>query len=104
MQCKTNIFVDISEKLPGPLYVYYELDNFYQNHRKYVKSRSYHQLLGNYLEKASDLLDCDPVSQVKDLWPHQRISFSGKQMDPEDQAIPCGLIAKSIFNDDFTLI
>lgn len=23
----------------GPVYVYYQLDNFYQNHRRYVKSR-----------------------------------------------------------------
>lgn len=31
------------EKIPndvvGPVYVYYQLDNFYQNHRRYVKSR-----------------------------------------------------------------
>lgn len=29
-----------------PIYVYYELDNYYQNHRRYVKSRSSLQLLG----------------------------------------------------------
>lgn len=29
-----------------PIYVYYELDNYFQNHRRYVKSRSSLQLLG----------------------------------------------------------
>lgn len=60
-KCKTEVFININEPIEGPLYIYYELDNFYQNHRKYVKSRSYKQLKGNYLEKQSDLLDCDPV-------------------------------------------
>jgi len=27
--------------MEGPVYVYYQLDNFYQNHRRYVKSRSF---------------------------------------------------------------
>ena len=30
--------------MTGPVYVYYELDNFYQNHRRYVKSRMDAQL------------------------------------------------------------
>jgi len=30
----------------APVYVYYQLDNFYQNHRRYVKSRDYKQLMG----------------------------------------------------------
>jgi len=29
-----------------PIYVYYELSNYYQNHRRYVKSRSSLQLRG----------------------------------------------------------
>jgi hypothetical protein len=29
---KTNL-------IKSPIYVYYQLDNFYQNHRRYVKSR-----------------------------------------------------------------
>ena len=32
--------------MEGPVYVYYELRKFYQNHRSYVKSRSYDQLMG----------------------------------------------------------
>ena len=35
-----------SRDVTGPLYVYYELQNFYQNHRRYVKSRSPAQLMG----------------------------------------------------------
>jgi len=29
----------ITDNVKGPVYVYYQLDNFYQNHRRYVKSR-----------------------------------------------------------------
>ena len=38
--------VTVPEKMKAPVYVYYELDNFYQNHRRYVKSRSDSQLSG----------------------------------------------------------
>jgi hypothetical protein len=33
-------------EIPGPVYVYYELSNYYQNHRRYVQSRSTPQLMG----------------------------------------------------------
>jgi hypothetical protein len=34
------------EDADGPMYVYYELQNFYQNHRRYVSSRDAYQLEG----------------------------------------------------------
>ena len=53
-QCKNNVGPDkkctvsivIKEAIDAPVYVYYQLDNFYQNHRRYVKSRSFDQLKG----------------------------------------------------------
>ncbi len=36
----------INEDVDGPLYVYYQLENFYQNHRRYVSSVSPYQLNG----------------------------------------------------------
>jgi hypothetical protein len=39
-------FQTITSKIEGPIYVYYQLDNFYQNHRRYVKSRDNSQLAG----------------------------------------------------------
>lgn len=42
---KVNVLQDIQ----APVYVYYKIDNMYQNHRRYVKSRSYSQLAGKYL-------------------------------------------------------
>ena len=52
--------MQIEEDLEPPIYVYYELHNFYQNHRRYVKSRSDEQLEGKFLP-ASELSDCDPL-------------------------------------------
>lgn len=38
--------INIEEKLEKPVYVYYRLENFYSNHRNFVKARSFSQLRG----------------------------------------------------------
>lgn len=43
-QCPITFTID--QDVTGPLLVYYQLDNFNQNHRIYVNSRSVNQLLG----------------------------------------------------------
>mmetsp|Transcript_22343 Transcript_22343/g.16810 ORF Transcript_22343/g.16810 Transcript_22343/m.16810 type:complete len:102 (+) Transcript_22343:137-442(+) len=50
----------VNETIDQPVYFYYQLDNFYQNHRRYVKSRDYQQLKGQYKEY-DDIGDCDPI-------------------------------------------
>ena len=60
--------------MQGPVYVYYQLDNFYQNHRRYVKSRDNDQLNGIY-KSVVDISDCDPIIQVADLWDNQQCNL-----------------------------
>jgi len=88
--CYLNI--SIPEKMSAPVYMYYRLQNYYQNHRRYVKSRSDAQLRGESVTSYSALSDCDP-------W----ISEGGVKTNPEYFYNPCGLIAKSVFNDTFLL-
>mmetsp|Transcript_12541 Transcript_12541/g.18488 ORF Transcript_12541/g.18488 Transcript_12541/m.18488 type:complete len:378 (-) Transcript_12541:243-1376(-) len=79
-----TIGFNITDDMDAPIYVYYELNNFYQNHRRYVKSRSEYQLMGE-IESTSDLEEeCDPLTYYNDL-----------------VLSPCGLIANSFFNDVF---
>lgn len=77
----------ISEDVDGPLYVYYNLKNYYQNHRRYVKSRSALQLEGTNLAESAVSLDCDPLVKNGTLLLN-----------------PCGLIANSFFTDIITLV
>jgi hypothetical protein len=67
-----------------PVYVYYQLDNFYQNHRRYVKSRNDEQL--KYKKKSNTTTNCEPEATTPD----------GKTI------LPCGLIAWSLFNDTYS--
>ena len=73
----------------APVYLYYQLDNFYQNHRRYVASRSDAQLAGAYSNSAGDSTysSCSPLAAV------------GAN---SSLLAPCGLIAYSVFNDTFT--
>lgn len=85
--------------------MYYQLDNFYQNHRRYVKSRSNKQLMGEQLEKDStDVDDCDPIMLNSDLEEDQQKNLLGMPFTEEELknvAFPCGLVAKSFFTDEF---
>ncbi|CAL1374099.1 unnamed protein product [Linum trigynum] len=73
----------IPKPMKQPIYVYYQLDNFYQNHRRYVRSRSNIQLLSKAHEDA--VSPCKPEDSV-----------DGKPI------VPCGLIAWSLFNDTYS--
>lgn len=50
-----NLALTIPSTMKSPVYFYYKLENFYQNHRRYVKSRNDDQLAGKVLTKYSQL-------------------------------------------------
>ena len=43
-----TVELEIKQKMEKPVYVWYEIDNFYQNHNRYMTSFSMEQLLGTY--------------------------------------------------------
>jgi len=63
-----SIYLDHDMAEGEKVFLYYQLDNFYQNHRRYVKSRSNDQLNGKLLKAADVKSDCDPVYQNSNLW------------------------------------
>ena len=46
--CECKVQFSLEEDWPKDVYMYYALTNFYQNHRRYVKSRDTKQLRGIY--------------------------------------------------------
>ena len=48
--------------MEAPVYLYYQLTNFYQNHRRYAKSYFSEQLQGTVFESGASALDqCAPL-------------------------------------------
>ncbi|CAO1435244.1 unnamed protein product [Diamesa serratosioi] len=82
--CKCRKEFSLDHDFVGDVFIYYGLSNFYQNHRRYVKSRDDEQLLGNFKDNPSS--DCGPFALSE-----------GKTI------VPCGAIANSLFNDTLTL-
>ena len=72
------------EYIKAPAYVYYGVSSMYQNHRRFVRSRSNEQLMGQR-ENGGDV--CDP----------KRTTIDGEDINP------CGLAAWSTFNDTFAV-
>ncbi len=97
-----EIQIKLNSTFKGKVMVYYQLENFYQNHRRYIKSRSMGQLKGKILSKKQIKDDCDPIITNEDLG--RIYAIDGKtKLNPQEPANPCGLIAKSFFNDTFKL-
>ena len=86
--CSINF--DIPERMEQPIYFYYRLTRFYQNHRRYAKSFNQGQLSGSRVTSFASLADCDPLKSVNDSQEAQNFYY------------PCGLIANSLFNGIFS--
>ena len=104
---KTNgickIKFNITEKIKSTIFVYYQLKNFYLNHRKFVKSKNWNELRGEEVNTKKNCKDAYLMGEMftknspyyKNEWNH---TFSHN-----DIASPCGLFARSYFNDTYNL-
>ena len=73
----------VPEPMQGPVFMYYRLTDFYQNHRQYINSFDSAQLLGNPVSPSGN---CGSL----------RTTDSGLGI------YPCGLIANSMFNGNIS--
>jgi hypothetical protein len=80
MQCRLKF--QLPADFIHPVFVYYKLTNYYQNHRRYVQSLNADQLRGKAISaSALRSTSCKPLDAVGDK-----------------PIYPCGLIANSVFN------
>ncbi|KAM0459358.1 hypothetical protein ACHAPV_005540 [Trichoderma viride] len=80
----------IPENLKPPVLFYYQLTNFYQNHRRYADSFDTTQLSGT-------------ARSYGDIHGSKCTPLYGDTVDGVQKPYyPCGLIANSMFNDTFT--
>jgi hypothetical protein len=90
--------------MKAPVYLYYELYNFYTNHKDFVISRKFSQLRGEVYIDSTNNTKCDGARYVKEIFDNDSSrykTFTGKPLNGDDFANPCGLVAKSVFNDTF---
>eukprot|EP00770_Monocercomonoides_exilis_P003155 MONOS_3134.1-p1 / transcript=MONOS_3134.1 / gene=MONOS_3134 / organism=Monocercomonoides_exilis_PA203 / gene_product=LEM3 / transcript_product=LEM3 / location=Mono_scaffold00071:47145-48778(+) / protein_length=274 / sequence_SO=supercontig / SO=protein_coding / is_pseudo=false len=82
-----NISFPLENQLKSPIYVFYRLNNFYQNHRRFVTSRNYEQLFGNEIT-SSDKEVCD---------------YRLKENQEVFEQPFCGIAYSILFNDSISL-
>jgi len=90
----------IPEEMKKPIMVYYQLNDFRENHRFYMDNKSDKQLKGEQVSK-SDLEksgECENSLYNIDFINAGKIS-NPSGFDGDDIAFPCGLKAKSFFQD-----
>ncbi|XRB21202.1 ALA-interacting subunit [Pseudoscourfieldia marina] len=85
-----TLTLKVNEKLDAPVFVYYELTNFYQNHRRISKSLSSTQLRGGDVLEENE---CEPALYID----------NNKTLTNKEEVLPCGLRAATYFNDSYAL-
>lgn len=91
-QCTCEMEFNLESKYKGrTILMYYGLERYYQNHRKYATSRSDQQLRGY------------PQYSDSKCEPYEKEEVAGEKEGSGKVYAPCGLIANSMFNDTFKL-
>ncbi|XP_039904809.1 cell cycle control protein 50A-like [Simochromis diagramma] len=84
--CVCTVNFTLLQPFESNVFMYYGLSNFYQNHRRYVKSRDDRQLNGDLSALTDPSKECEPYRKSGDV-----------------SIAPCGAIANSLFNDTLVL-
>ncbi|XP_007885577.1 cell cycle control protein 50A [Callorhinchus milii] len=84
--CTCTLHFNLDQPFEGNVFMYYGLSHFYQNHRRYVKSRDDSQLNGDALSLQNPSKECEPY-----------------RTSNNKPIAPCGAIANSLFNDTLKL-
>lgn len=88
-EAATGVDCTFTLSLPDTLdspYVFYKMGNFYANHRKFVKSRSYPQLRGVGVSRGEVSLFCSPIMDNIDIPATE--SYAGNPLNDDDLAYP----------------
>ena len=89
----------MEEDIDSPVFVYYQLIGFFQNSRRYVKSKETDQLTGDDITAHSN---CEPAEKNSEMGlPANAKALDGSGLPDDNIAVPCGLMAKTFFNDTF---
>ncbi len=88
--CHCSVTFRLDQELRSPWNFYYGLDNFYQNHRRYLNSLNVNQLHGSSFKGPSS--DCCPIVRIN-------VNSTVTNIP----VVPCGLIGNSFFNGEFGL-
>ena len=82
------------EKMKKPIMIYYQVDDFSQNNRAYMESKSDKQLQGENPSTEDLKILCEYAYLNKEI--------NRGVYNDDNEAFPCGLMAKSYPNDTFT--
>jgi hypothetical protein len=88
-----EVHLDVPSRLTAPVYVWYQLTNFYSNYRVYDESRSSRMNEGRWPLSYSQVRDCQPLLYGGNVTSN----------NPNGYLVPCGLIQFSQFNDTIHL-
>lgn len=92
--------ITLEEDIDAPVFVYYQLIGFFQNSRRYVKSKETDQLTGDDIN-AHD--NCEPAETNSEMgFPNDKQAIDRTTtLIGSNIAVPCGLMAKTYFTDSF---
>ena len=95
--------LEVTEDMEGPIMVFYEIEDFFINHKEFVRSKVYTQLRSE-TDQGDKFFLCEGAQymwEVKDDGNYT--TYTGNPLTNMSIAVPCGLFAKYEFNDTFTL-
>lgn len=97
-----TVQIPITTKLQAPIGVYYQVENFYSTHSRYLRSVSFQQMREPSALSATS--DCTPAKKFGDT-PKSDVFINSTLYDTVAPLTmyPCGLQAQSFFNDRFDM-